>query len=418
MKALYDSHMHLLTLGHPSFLSFLETLRHRGFEPLWSQIAAPNYLLRTLLFKGGETVRNILSVMENDVASILELMEDDLAGVFRKPGDPEPLLVDGTMRLGGREYDRLVLEPMLMDFQVDSLMGSKELYYDRAPAKPMAAQVDDILEGIREYRRRRPKGFLVVRPFLGVHPHHYDAEGLRTLLGRSFWGFRRSEAGHKEAWRASYRYSGDPDRPTRGAFAGVKVYPPLGFDPWPEDDADREKMRILYSFCSENRIPLATHCDDQGYRTIPLEDSFRFTSPERWRAALAEYPDLEVCFAHFGQQYIRGPGAPPLGQWMAEIVNLILDRRGVWTDFSFNGAEDGYYAVLKGTLDSLDKISRERVEKAVLFGTDFPLCLMKVRSYSDYWRIFAGSAFSERRKRLFAAENGAAFLFGTRNAAL
>ena len=412
MRALYDSHMHLLTLGHPSFLSFLETLRQRGFEQLWSQITSPGYLIGTIIFKGGEATRNLLSVVENDVASILELMEDDLAGAFRKPGDPEPLFRDGRILLGGREYDRLVLEPMLMDFQA-AHAGSKDLYYSRPPAKPMVAQVDDILEGIREYRRRRPEGLLVVRPFLGIHPQHYDKESLRALLIRAFRGFNRSASGHRDAWRASRRYSGNPERPTRGAFAGVKVYPPLGFDPWPDDEEELEKTKILYGFCSENRIPLASHCDDQGYRTIPLEDSFRFTSPARWRPALEAFPGLEVCFAHFGQQYIRGPGAPPAGAWTDEIVDLILERSGVWTDFSFDGAESAYYVELKSRLDGLDKISRERVERAVLFGTDFPLSLMKTRSYSDYWRTFLESPLSERRKRMFAEENGERFLFGT-----
>jgi len=404
--------MHLLTLGHPSFLSFLETLRHRGFEQLWSQIAAPNYLIGTLFFKGGEATRNILSVVENDVAGILELMEDDLAGVFRKPGDPPALLRDGRMSLGGEEYDRLVLEPMLMDFQA-AHSNAEDLYYDRPPAKPMSSQVDDILEGIQEYRRRRPDGFLVVRPFLGIHPNHYDKEGLRALLANSFRGFHRSASGHRDAWRASLRYSGNPERPSRGAFAGVKVYPPLGFDPWPQDGEEKEKLRMLYGFCVENHIPMVTHCDDQGYRTIPLEDSFRFTSPARWRPVFETYPGLEVCFAHFGQQYIRGPGAPPLGEWANEIVDLILERPGVWTDFSFDGVDAGYYDVLESRLNALDKISRERVERAILFGTDFPLCLMKIRSYSDYWRLFMESPISERRKRLFAVENGEAFLFGS-----
>lgn len=411
MKALYDSHMHLLTLGHPSFLSFLETLRHRGFEQLWSQIAAPGYLIGTLFFKSGEATRNILSVVENDVAGILELIEDDLAGLFRKHGDPQPLLRDGRIRLGSQEYDRLVLVPMLMDFQ-SSHLSSSELYYDRPPAKPMAAQVDDVLEGIREYRRRRPDGLLIVRPFLGIHPYHYDAEGLRALLVRMFRGYRRSASGHQDAWRGARSYSGDPERPGRAAFAGVKVYPPLGFDPWPADEEERSKLRILYGFCEENRIPMVTHCDDQGYRAIPLEDAFRFSSPDRWRPALDAYPGLEVNFAHFGQQYIRGPGAPPPGAWTEEIVNLILERPGVWTDFSFNGAEPGYYEALEARLDAMDRISRERVERSILFGTDFPLCLMKTRSYSDYWRMFLESPLSERRKRRFAVENGQAFLDG------
>src|SRR5208337_4924215 len=167
-EAFYDVHCHALELSHPSFLAFIQTLRRRGLEEIYAQVTAPNYLIAALFFKTGERVRNMLSVMERDVGSIFELMEDDLAGAFAKPGDEAPLVGGGKLAFGGSSFDRLVICPLIMDFQGAAYVPSEGTYYDRPSAKLLGAQVRDVLEGIRAYRRARPEGFLEIRPFLGV----------------------------------------------------------------------------------------------------------------------------------------------------------------------------------------------------------------------------------------------------------
>ena len=52
---------HALTLSHPNFLSFLETLRMRRTEIIYSQIRSFDYLAGALFRKGGESVRNLLA---------------------------------------------------------------------------------------------------------------------------------------------------------------------------------------------------------------------------------------------------------------------------------------------------------------------------------------------------------------------
>jgi hypothetical protein len=34
-------------------------------------------------------------------------------------------------------------------------------------------------------------------------------------------------------------------------FAGIKLYPPLGYDPWPAKNEEREKVKLLYHKCLE-----------------------------------------------------------------------------------------------------------------------------------------------------------------------
>lgn len=235
----YDVHCHALTLSHPSFLAFIETVRSRRLESLLSYAAAPNYLISSLFFKAGERIRNMLAVMENDVGSIFRLMEDDLAGAFATEGDGEPLLCAGELRMGRLRFDRLVVVPLVMDFSVGS-GPSTGIYYNRPASKPVEIQVRDLMDGIRDYRRTRPQGFLEIRPFIGIDTRHYTVASLEELLDRSFAGYSRDRASSSAAFAAMEHF--DEAGAGRALFAGVKVYPPLGFDPWPRERREREKL--------------------------------------------------------------------------------------------------------------------------------------------------------------------------------
>jgi len=70
-SAFYDVHCHLMNLSHPAFVSIIESMRHRPREVIYSQIVSFDYLAASVLKRGGETVRNLLAVMDNDCADIL-----------------------------------------------------------------------------------------------------------------------------------------------------------------------------------------------------------------------------------------------------------------------------------------------------------------------------------------------------------
>ena len=201
----YDVHCHAFTMAHPNFLAFLETIRNRKLEALYSQASAPDYLASSLFLKGGERIRNMLSVMENDVGSIFLLMEDDLAGRYSKPGDGQAPLSGDELSLGPLSFDRLVIVPLIMDFQGRSF-AIGETYYDKAPAKPVSAQVRDVLSGIRDYRRARPDGFLEIRPFLGINPANRGMDELEDLLDKSFAGYVRGREAGRAAFEAMRRF--------------------------------------------------------------------------------------------------------------------------------------------------------------------------------------------------------------------
>lgn len=406
----YDAHCHALTLSHPSFLSYIEMVRHRRLETLYSQMSSPNYLVTSLFAKAGDRIRNMLAVMENDVGSIFSLMEDDLAGTYAKLDDPPPLLQGGELRLGRLRFDRLVLVPLIMDFE-ERNSPPTGTYYDKSPAKPVDAQVRDVLSGIREYRHRRPEGFLEIRPFIGVNTINHSLDSLRALLRRAFEGFHRDKGASREAFLGMRTYRDEEDAPLR--FAGVKLYPPLGFDPWPPEGPEREKVELLFGFCEAKGIPITTHCDDQGFRVVPLEEAWRSTSPEHWRPVLERFPGLWLDFAHFGMQYSRSLARAAPTNWAEDILGLMADYPRVYTDMSFNGSEPEYYDSLLELLDRQSPAMRELARDRIIFGSDFVVNLSKVRSYADYFRIFADSPLSDEEKRRFGQDNPERFLFGS-----
>ena len=407
----YDIHCHAHTLSHPSFLALIQTLRSRRLEAIYSQITSFEYLISSLFHRGGEKLRNMLSVMENQPGDIFMLMEDDLAGLYATSEKEKPFIQGGILEVGGQKYGTLVLSPLLMDFNQPGPY-KPDTYYNKLPNKTIEAQIVDVMLGIREYRKLRPDGLLEIHPFLGVNPQAYTSETLTAFLDRWFSGFTREREEARADFLSMREIALSEDPRKHSLFAGIKLYPPLGFDPWPDDGLEREKVEILYAFAEKKRIPIITHCDDGGFRVLPLEDSWRQTSPVRFRPVLERYPDLIIDFAHLGMQYSMNMRLSPQTEWRDTIFSLMGDFSGVYGDFSFNGVLPEYYDSLLVALGNLPASSRTVIEKRLMFGSDFLVNLIKVRSYADYYRIFSESAIDPNLKRAFASDNPRRFLFG------
>jgi predicted TIM-barrel fold metal-dependent hydrolase len=409
MDAAYDIHFHALTLAQPSFLSFLQALRSRRIEALYSQVFAPDFLLSAIFKDKGGGIRYFLSVAEHEVGGILGLVEDDLRGRF-SPGE-EPLAAEeGSLDLGGQSSEALVLCPLLIDFSPPK-EATTGCYYAECAPKPIEKQVDEVLEGIKAYRIARPRGMLVVRPFLGINPATKDETEVKALLKRYFGNFVASRSAAFEAFRRAEEYSGDPFAPPALPFSGIKLYPPLGFDPGESSAAGKAKLDYLFSFCEERRIPLVVHCNDQGYWTVPLEKAWEYTDPAKWIPVLLDHPDLVVDFAHFGRRYVKPVAGGPQTDWREGIIALCADFPNVYADVAFNGSDPGYYDELLTLLESLPRAQAKLLEGRLLFGSDFPLILSRVRSYSDYLRTFGDSPLPRALKKRMVRENPEKFLF-------
>lgn len=412
MRYFADCHFHVMTMKEPNFAAFINSL-YSSPQELLNANATDNYIIGTKLFKGEsliDSVGNTLSAFERPIWDTLSMMEKDLRGEYRKETkrsyEPEkPYINRGKLHIKGRIYDKMIMIPLVMDFS----QGQESLdryYYPKEEEDKLTAYLKATVEGMRKYYQMNPDGLFEFYPFAGINPKAHSFGYLDEFLSKYI--------------NTTHRMHKDHTIPTK-PFYGIKIYPPLDFNPWPEDPETLEKHRYLYSFCERNRIPIITHCDDQGFRGISANLAWKYTDPASWRTVLENYPGLIIDFAHFGRQYayssftdIRSIQAKmkgyPFSPWFRSIVDLVDEFDHVYADLSFSGTVPDFYTRLCQYLKDLNEKTREKLEDRILFGSDFSVNLLKVESYTEYYSIFEKAQFTDKQVEKFTNINPIDFL--------
>jgi len=210
------------------------------------------------------------------------------------------------------------------------------------------------------------------------------------------------------------RFDGDIEHLKSNFFAGVKVYPPLGFDPWPKDARLLNRVRHLYKYCSLKRIPITCHGSTGGFVTVSRKQKKNFTAIAKWKEVLTHYPSLKLNVAHFPANGRRFGFLPPAEKDRLDaIIPLVQTYENVYVDFSYRATGDKYYSLLKKVIEKQpgdDK--KKKLTERILFGSDFCVNLFSVNSYNEYLRIFSETShLTEPQKHLFCSLNPERFLF-------
>lgn len=416
-KTFYDIHMHAMNLSHPNLLAFLQRLMR------------PVGLLRRLAISGGllffwekilerlQEPKNLLAVMENDLGSFFLLMEACL--------EENSLLKNDGLHIGGNVYKRIVLTPLMMDFGYKNIANLNIHYSEpthKLPQKPIIEQVVSVLRGIRFYKNTSAAKIFEIYPFMGLNTKNYSLgqgkkDDLKTMLDKYFFQYNRDRQQLFSAMGIlplSAKDAGDEDiieAIGNNFFIGIKVYPPLDFDPWPENDPNQlAKVKFLYEYCCKKRIPITTHCTVGGFQVIDDKKASEFTSPKRWRKVLENYSDLKLNFAHFGGYNI--PKRAFNEKWNRAILDLISKYENVYADFSFCGVDPIYYKVMRQIIDKAPVGLKEKLLNRIMFGSDFMINLTNISSYNKYFSLFSEDGnFSALEKHKFCCENPGRFLF-------
>ncbi len=419
----FDAHLHAMSISHPNFAAFMHEIESNFSEEVVSGMFSPNYLLN---YKGSTAflarVQNLMAVVERSIGEIFILMEQDLSTRFdqfpswsllpksseKRPYDP--FIADGHFHFRSRTYDRIGLCPMIMDFtQIEQI--DHGVYTHTHSEDRLITYIDDTLEGIDYYRRISPHGIFEFFPFMGINPAAHDLSFIKDLIAT----YMITDLDERK--RCSVPLPGSK----RFCF-GIKLYPPLGFDPWPKDDEqEMEKVRYLYDYCVRHRIPITTHCDDQGFRTIGAKRAWEFSAPRTWEHVLREYPDLIIDFAHFGKQYrpvsqmaskaqnlimpVRLMTQVSENNWFTGIIDLMLNYEHVYADFSFSGCTAAFYKQLIEYIENLSEEDQRIIISRSMFGSDFFVNLSKIDSYSHFFKLYELSAFSDDQIHRMASEN-------------
>jgi hypothetical protein len=408
-RKFYDIHFHTMNLAHPNILAFIR-------QTNWQLLLLASPLATIAAALGGRTIKNVqnlLSVMENDIGSLLMLVEYYL----KQNG----LVSDDCLIIGGERFDSIVVTPLMMDFGYKNILT--DTFYRIPPQKPIVSQVTDVFKGIRDYcaneliekqengrttydtAPRNERAIFEVYPFLGINTRNYDLAHVEKMLDKYFSDYH----GNYNEFRANRgRFKGDIDEMRSNYFAGIKLYPPIGFDPWPAGDKEElAKVEALYTYCCSKDIPVTVHCSDGGFA---LDKKAReLTSPARWAEVLAQerFHSLKLNFAHFGKQSRKKYLLFSRDEWRERIIGLIREYPNIYTDLSYVGTADENYMMLEEIYKRNPHIAGR-----LLFGSDFMINLMDMESYNSYLEIFSGTgSFSVRQKMDLCNINPEQFLW-------
>ena len=223
-----------------------------------------------------------------------------------------------------------------------------------------------------------------------------DKTTIQDLMNRYFGAKQVTKAdvlANQEMW------SGKLEDMKPGLFAGVKLYPPLGFDPNPGDDehihinSRKKRAWYLYKFCQDRQIPLTVHTSDGGFQIMDEALHFKFTSPERWKGVLRNFPNLRINFAHCGvQDAIMNKGDHAWKRILFKELMCAKKADGSWaypnvysdvsdllnTKEAYQQWEEGMAAL------QLSDEEWEHVSNRLLFGSDFMINLRESECYSNY----------------------------------
>ncbi len=203
-------------------------------------------------------------------------------------------------------------------------------------------------------------------------------------------------------------------------FVGIKLYPALGYYPYDE------RLELVYEYAAANDIPIMTHCSSTGvfyndrkcipgdfldstsfnpqthdviwrgerqyqYPFPPINPKTKkkykkklwmsrfadnFLDPVNYTDALEKWPNLKICFAHFGLDNDQYDKKIEL-KWHEYIVELMRKYDNVYTDISYSL----HYETVREKFH--DYMTDPVLSKKILYGTDFFMTLQEVPTEQD-----------------------------------
>jgi hypothetical protein len=417
-RRFYDVHCHAFNWSHLNVVLFLKRPEIKGLLAAGPLVWLYNKVKPDTMRK----FRNLLSLMENDIGSYFLLTE-----YFLINEEPPLDFKNNMFTIGDLTFKKIVLTPLIMDYGYMN-MEQRDIFYNRPPRKPIREQVIDVFNGIKTYCENelvlparigsggkddrleyssdnKDNKLFEIYPFLGLNTKNYEPEQLERMLKKYFRDYNGCQ---QSLYENMGKFNGDIEGIGSNFFAGIKVYPPLGFDPWPDDSYERKKVEILYDCCTEKCIPITTHCSDGGFKVDKNTDNY--TAPElRWTEVLKKYPKLKINFGHFGYQS-KLLWLFPRTQWRDSIIELMSEYPNVYADFSCISLSDKECKYLEDLLKKKNSANPE-LESRILFGSDFLISLIWTNSYNEYLSNFKSTKYLKSHKENFCSKNPEKFLF-------
>ena len=181
-----------------------------------------------------------------------------------------------------------------------------------------------------------------------------------------------------------------------GQVLGIKLYPPIGFNPYPQNRKALAQYVKFYEWCIDEQIPLTVHCQSGSYsagrKRWEVDNDTHGTNWlnlfEDWRdgkiASERDIRRLRINFAHFGGEQGLEDMLDPFRRdgidedsWTYALVQLMMHYPHTYADISaFDWSDKNAVKNFAKLLD-MDQQGQfgagHRLTDKLLWGSDVPM---------------------------------------------
>jgi hypothetical protein len=372
-----DAHCHLFNiLDVPLFESLSGKITQGTINRLLLAFAAGPAVVLGAPQQVLTKYQSFINFFENDIRGNIIWLEKQLNLAINDN------LVKGYL---GNPVTRLVITPLVMDFDTNLTAGNAESDYKRC-----VHQIERLFVALNAYNSDITGNGnikLEIYPFMGfaLDKLNHANDCLEVLM--SWWD--------AHGLSAEERYSGYTQCIPFGKAIGIKLYPPLGFNPCPQDHP--EAYLDFYNWCIEKDIPLSVHCQKSSFCTTQQQIlcADEFTHPRNWERLIDTFPylqQLRINFGHFGGEFqiaslVKfGDNTSPVrlneDSWSSSIFRLLRKCPHTYADLAaFNYSQynclEQLGLLLGGYADSLPGFGdiSQVLRRKLIWGTDVPMII-------------------------------------------
>jgi len=269
------------------------------------------------------------------------------------------------------EDKNVLLTPLVMDFDLVDKNASAGL--DEPTAE---RQLNRLIRAIKETKDKTYG--IKLCPFMG-----FDLRKLHKTGGlKAFQKIWNKYSSNNEIHNYDDLKSGD--------VIGIKLYPPLGFNPYSRKRENRVKYIEFYKWCCDNDIPITAHCQMSSFSPTKSSSVKRNTNPANWWHLLKDnkqIQNLRINFAHFGGE----DGVEDLldwaldgideSSWTYDLIKLLKKYPNTYADISaYDFADEDACENINEILTydeegKFDKHGDYKLKDKLLWGSDVPMVI-------------------------------------------
>ena len=340
---------------------------------------------------------------------------------FDRPAGPNiQATLESLAQIEFSDFDERIkiLTPLTMDFEL------------LAAHKTLAAQTKDLREQVRqrETLQSLTANRCLILNFLGIDFRRFQqraaasvGEVLDEVISQtvgSCAALSESDLDDDDFTQLSERLN--------GSYVGIKLYPALGYDVWPADEAHRSIHVSLIQELALRGLPVTVHCQEGSFTAGPEFGSKKKlidnAKPTKWEQLLERSGEaamqLRLNLAHFGGEEgvaevvefssadhrNRGAGSRRKkffkrldlrrGSWTTPVIRMLKRYSNTYSDLgAFDFEDDQAAAALLWILHEdatgeLDSLGPHKLRDKLMWGTDIPMTLFHHESYKDQFDTF------------------------------